>query len=236
METFDDTENSLPPPAGHTQQPHSTPGLTALLQGWWLRVETADGHRSVHQHAATVCGPGVLSICTALSRTAAQGQWIVDGQICGGINALTRWLRTQWPARRLTLIDGVAEPSDAFAVAKATEHGDSPFDVECRTLADLRVGRDVMHVETADPEAIDMLAATLVRGHVARCVGCSPDAVPEPRLDIMIRARAKCDLLLRPIETDVMSTSIDVGLGRSTNNPAHESLVFDRVTRAWHYG
>ena len=236
METFDDTANSLPPPAGLMKQPDSTPGLAALLQSWWLRVEAADGHQSVHRHAATICGPGVLLVCTALSRTASQGQWIVDGRIFVGMDALARWLPTQVPPRRITLIDGVAEPSDACAITKATEHGDSPFNVECRTLADVRVGRDAMHIESRDPVAIDMLAATLMRGHVARCIGCSPDAVPEPQLDIMTRARAKCDLLLRPIETDVMSTSIDVGLGRSTNNPARESLVFDRVTRAWHYG
>jgi len=236
METFDDTANSLPPPADHTQPPDSMPGLAALLQGWWLRVETAGGHRSEHRHAATVCGPGVLAVCTALARTAARGQWMVDGRICVGMDALARWLRTQWPPRQLTLIDGVAEPRDARAVQQAVERGDSPFEVECRAIADVRVGADAMHVETVDPEGIDMLASTLLRGHVARCLQCKPDDLTEPALDIMVRARADCDLLLRPIETDVMRTSVDVGLGRTANNPARESLVFDRITGAWHYG
>jgi hypothetical protein len=178
----------------------------------------------------------MLGLCDALACPIAKAQWIVDGRICVGMDALARWCMTHWPPRRLTLIDGIAEKIDAKAIGTAVDQGASPFDVECRAVADIRVGTEAMHIQAIDPKAIDRLTATLLREHVARCIGCGINTITNPPQDIMIRARSGSDVLLRPIETDVMSTAVDVGLGRNTSHPSRESIVFDRVTGAWHLG
>ena len=205
-------------------------GLAALLRGWWLRVE-ATGQDRCH---ATLGGPGLRAVCTTLSRAAATAVWIIDGTTCASPEALTLRLQRGWPPRELILVDGVVELCDVEAVSSAIEGGQSPFDVECRTLIHLRTGEDTMHIEAADPEALDTVAAALLRSHVARCLHVSPDAVVEPPLDVVIHAREGADMLLRPIETQVMSTSVDVGLARTDNAPAPTTLIYDRTTKTWH--
>ena len=229
METHDDTANSLPRPAGHAPRSNQVHGLAALLRGWWLRTEALDGRCK-----ATVGGPGLLALCHALARAARRPMWVVDGVTCASMDALSRRLRTGWPPRRLVLVDGVVELCDVEAIERAIARGDRPFDAELRTLVDLTVGEDSVAMESIDPEAIDMVAVALLRAHVARCLHVSAGDITEPDLDVVMRVREGADMLLRPIETDIMAGSVDVGLARTGDHPARSSIVFDRETGAWH--
>ena len=230
METFDDT-TSFPSPSRAAFTPCQTqlPGLASLLRGWWIRTDATDG-----RHCATVGGPGLLAVCRSLARAAKQPSWIIDGQIFSGMAELEQRLQRSWPPRRVVLVDGLVELSDAHAIDRALVRGDSPFDAELRTVADLKPGTDSMVVEAVDPQMLDMITIALLRGHVARCLQVCLRDVAEPELDTVQCARAGADLLLRPIETRVMSGSVDVGLGRVVNQAATEAIIFDRKTGAWH--
>lgn len=231
MEMHDDTANSLPRPADHAPHSNQVHGLVALLRGWWLRIEATDGR---HNTKATVGGPGLLPLCHTLARAAHKPMWIADGVTCASINALDHRLRTAWLPQRLVLVDGAVELCDVEAIERSIERGDTPFDAELRSLVYITVGEDSVAVETVDPEAIDMVAATLLRSHVARCLQVSAEDVAEPDLDVVMRVREGSDMLLRPIETEVMAGSVDVGLARTSDNPARSSIVYDRTTGSWH--
>jgi hypothetical protein len=230
METFDDTASfSSPSRAAFTPGQIKLPGLASLLRGWWIRTDAIDG-----RHRATVGGPGLLAVCRCLARAAKQPSWVIDGQIFDGMHELEQRLRRSWPPRRVVLVDGPVELSDAEAIDRALVRGDSPFDVELRTMADLKPALDSFVVEVIDPEMLDMVTIALLQGHVARCLQVRAIDVDEPELDTVLCARAGSDLLLRPIETRVMSGSVDVGLGRVVNQAATEAIIFDRKTGMWH--
>ncbi|MCH2135149.1 MAG: hypothetical protein MK101_01050 [Phycisphaerales bacterium] len=163
---------------------------------------------------------------------AAQPQWIVDGSIHAQADLALK--AGQESAQRLLLVDGVLEQADVEVIQRVIAGGGSAFDVEIRALAEVCVREDSIEIECLDPEAVDMLAANLLRAHVARCLQCAPGSITEPPLDIVARARSGSDLMLRPIETDVMRSTVDVGLGRRTNSPARDSIIYDRLTGTWH--
>ncbi len=228
METHDNTSDffATPRPAA------STHGLAALLRGWWLRVDAPDADRS----RVTLGGPSLLALCGTLTRAAYSPMWVTQGHTYAGLDTLAQRLRRGWPPRRLVLVDGLVELGDLHAIDRAIAAGQSPFDVELRTLIDLVVGEETITMTSADPEAIDMVAAALLRAHVARCLHVPPDVVREPDLDVVIRLRANSDLLLRPIETEVMAGSVDVGIARTGTAPAPSSIIYDRTTGQWHMG
>lgn len=146
---------------------------------------------------------------------------------------------------KCVLVDGPIEPRDADAIARAAERGQNPLAVEFRAIAAMTVDDD-RHItlETRTRQQSVQLVAENFR-HYLGAVSDRPFdefGSPEPwQVERLLEVSGS--LTVRPIETDVFSTSIDVGIstaapdhpdGEPESGPADQSLVYDLPSRTWH--
>lgn len=140
---------------------------------------------------------------------------------------------------RSVLVAGPVEQSDGKAMMQAIEAGRSPLEVEFRAIAALEVQRDrvaTLHVRDKDYAA--MMVAENFRHYLAalRSRPASEFATPEPS-QLRRLLEVSGSITVRPIETDVFSTSIDVGISTATDGrrtPADKSLIYDVPSNTWH--
>ncbi len=141
--------------------------------------------------------------------------------------------------RVIALIDGPVEEADIRAVAGAVQRGQSPLDVELRAEAALHIrpGR-TLTLETRDEDAALRLAAEVLRQHLATLRRRPAREFGAPQTWQMQRLLGVTGTLsVQPIETEVFSTAIDVGISTaplSEPRPADRSLIYDIFSRTWH--
>jgi hypothetical protein len=139
----------------------------------------------------------------------------------------------------LVLIDGPIEPGDGAAISRAMQAGRSPLESELRALAVLEVRHDRgVLLEVRDLDHAAAFVAENFRHYLAALRDQPADqfAAPEPTLIGRLLDRTG-RITVRPIETEVYSASIDVGVSTSSNGelrPADGSLIYDIPSNTWH--
>lgn len=143
------------------------------------------------------------------------------------------------PTLSIIRIDGPVEPADAEALAAAIRAGRSPFAAEIRTtFAASFLGDGSMVAESGDVDPLLALVAERLRLYLAGIRSVSPDEVARPELGLVHRLLDRTGRLsVRPIETEVFSTAVDVGFStdpEGPGRPADASLVYDLHANSWH--
>jgi hypothetical protein len=140
---------------------------------------------------------------------------------------------------RSVLIAGPVEQCDARAIVQAVEAGHTPMEVEIRAIASMQVVNDrAVTLETRTREHAMVLIAENFRHYLAalRNRPASEFAAPESRhMERLMDITGA--LMVRPIETETFSTSIDIGVNtdaQGENIPANQSLIYDIPSNTWH--
>jgi hypothetical protein len=144
------------------------------------------------------------------------------------------------PTRLLvTFVDGPVDARDVAAIDKAVDAGRSPLTAELRAEAALEVMGDrsvVLH--SRDKNLALRVVADNFRHYLAalRNRSATKFAAPETwQLERLFELTGM--LTIRPIETQMFSTSIDVGINTSKerfDRPADRSLIYDIPSNTWH--
>jgi hypothetical protein len=136
-------------------------------------------------------------------------------------------------------IDGPIESRDAQVVNKCIDAGKSPLLCELRATAALEVLGDrnvVLHSRSRD-QALAMVAENF-RHYLAARMERPLSNFSAPQTWHIERLLDESGMLtVRPIETQIFSTSIDVGVNTSRERfgaPAKRSLIYDRPSDSWH--
>jgi hypothetical protein len=193
------------------------------------------------EQAAWRDGAGELSLGVIAGRigvgpleTISAHQLVMDGEALSALAAMCQ------PTRLLVIaVDGPIDARDALAMNRAVEKSKSPLTAELRAVAALEVLGDrsvVLHAREHTTPL--MLVAENFRHYLAAVLDCPSGNFAAPPV---AQVRALMDLsgalTVRPIETEVHSTSIDIGVNTSAerfSQPANVSLVFDRPSKTWH--
>lgn len=144
------------------------------------------------------------------------------------------------PTRLLVMaVAGDIDQRDAIAMNQAIEAGRSPMWVELRAVAALEVLGDrgvVLHCR--DKEIALRFVAENFRHYLA-ALHDRPQgkfAAPEPwQVERLLSLSGM--LTVRPVETQMFSTSVDVGINTSRDRfgrPADRSLIYDVPSNTWH--
>jgi len=144
------------------------------------------------------------------------------------------------PTRLLVaVVDGSIDARDAQAMNKSIDAGRSPLLAELRTIAALEVLGDRAVVLHCRDRALGLgLIAENFRHYLAALSGrpmAKFDAPETWQVDRLISSTGM--LTVRPIETEVFTTSIDVGINTSKERftqPADRSLIYDIPSNTWH--
>ncbi len=139
----------------------------------------------------------------------------------------------------VTVIDGPIEERDARAVGRVVAGGGSPLAGDLRAVLGLRpLGERALHVEGRQRTDLAAIVAGNLRHYLAAITGrpISDLTEPEPALvDHLLERTGR--LTVRPIETEIYSTWIDVGVNTSGSHdarPADTSIIYDLYGRSWH--
>lgn len=148
-----------------------------------------------------------------------------------GLVPVTRW--------RSVFVDGPIEPRDAAAIAKAVKREISPLAVEVRAVASMTVDNDrIVRLESPEKRPALLLIAENFRHYLAALRGrpVSEFVAPEPwQIERLLSLTGS--LTVRPIETDVFSTFMDIGISTAAtgaSEPADRSLIYDLPSNSWH--
>lgn len=140
----------------------------------------------------------------------------------------------------LVAIEGPIEPADAVAIERAVDLGQSPLDAEVRAIAAIRVteGR-VLEAHARHREIAERFIAQAFRRYLANLRGGAVARIASPEPGLIARLTDRRDeFLVRPIETEVYSTSVDIGITHhddaGTVLPADLSLIYDVYSNTWH--
>ncbi len=136
-------------------------------------------------------------------------------------------------------VSGPIEESDVDALKRAEEVGKSPLDAEMRARIALRsraIGRVELHLR--DQSAAPLFVAECLRHYLAARLHRLAHMVARPELWQIERLLSLTGILLvRPVETEVFSTSADVGISTHPDHeeiPADRSLIYDLPSNTWH--
>lgn len=140
---------------------------------------------------------------------------------------------------RAVLVDGPIEIRDARAMIEASRAGESPLLYECRAVAAIEVGLDrVVRLVTRKREDGIRLVAENFRHYLGALRRRSHEEHAPPELWQLERLFDISGMLtVRPIETEMFSTSMDIGIstaGADISQPADESLIYDLPSDTWH--
>ena len=136
-------------------------------------------------------------------------------------------------------INGPIEVEDAQAIQRAWERGDCLLEAEIRALASVEVkANGVLVLQSRDEDTVLRAAGEVLRTHVAAQRGqdVAGIAPPDPGL-VHGLLRTSGSLALRPIETEIYSTWVDVGISTcptGTAKTADTSVIYDVVGNSWH--
>jgi hypothetical protein len=164
----------------------------------------------------------------------------IDGAVILRPAAALRLLGTvPTTAVTVTCVDGPVEARDARAILAAIDRGACPLEIELRANDVLRVRDDrVVDLAGRRRETLLSIIAEDFRLYVSALLRDPDDVHGAPETWQIERLLDESGYLtVRPIESEIYSTSIDVGIGTvvsPTARPATRSLVYDRPSRTWH--
>lgn len=174
------------------------------------------------------------------SGTVAEGDTLIAGHPVFDDLGFAEVLSTRtFEELRAVRIAGPVEVRDVAALANAAERGDSLLDFECRAVVSVHLRGDrVLEMDVRDEEIAYALVAEHFRHYLAalcnRPVGHY--ALPEAALIASLLADDQ-GITVRPIESDIFSTFVDIGICTTADDPqgpAERSLIYDRVSHTWH--
>jgi hypothetical protein len=147
--------------------------------------------------------------------------------------------RTRLDGLTAVLIDGPVEQCDVDAIDAALARRGSPLEAELRAVAAMRVVDDrVVTLETRESRDASRLAAENFRHYLAALRGRPSRQFAAPEAAIIERLlEYSGEIAVRPIETEVFSTSVDVGVSTQPDgdtHPADQSLIYDVYSNSWH--
>lgn len=135
-------------------------------------------------------------------------------------------------------VEGPLDPIDAAALADAVVAGADPLDDE-RVLAAFEVEDDrTVHLVANDFDAAMTLVGENFRHYLAALSDEPPatfSGVPADVLGVWLRDGGA--MTIRPIETELYSTFIDVGVcltAEPSCGPARAALIYDHPSATWH--
>ena len=139
----------------------------------------------------------------------------------------------------VVLIEGPIERGDGLAISRAVRAGRSPLEGDLRAIAALEVRHDrAVMFETRDIDQAAAFVAENFRHYLAALQGRPVERIAAPELALVERMLDRTGrMTVRPIETEVYSASIDVGISTSSNGelrPADGSLIYDIPSNSWH--
>jgi len=184
---------------------------------------------------------GSLSIADTAAWLGVEGvESFDDGSCVFEGRSLHELLGLLQPAGMMAvLVDGQIEARDAKAMIRSVRAGGSPLEAEIRAVAAIRAKSDrsvVLDARTTLQAA--MLVAENFRHYLAamRDQPVAEFTRPEP-WQVERALQVTGALTVRPIETEVFSTSIDIGISTDPDGrpkPADQSLIYDIFSRTWH--
>lgn len=140
---------------------------------------------------------------------------------------------------QLVKLTGMVDARDAAAIDAAIANNTSALDADVRAIASMEVVRDniiTMHVR--NPVHAYQLVAENFRQYLAAMLGKPARSLDAPQPWQIERLMSVTgELTVRPIETEIFSTFVDIGI--STNpagmtGPAARSLIYDLPSGTWH--
>jgi len=137
------------------------------------------------------------------------------------------------------LIDGPIEREDGRAILRTIEAGRCPLEGDLRALAAMQVRHDrAIVLQTRDIDQAAAFVAEDFRHYLAALRDQPSEKFAAPELALVERMLDRTGrITVRPIETEVYSTSIDVGISTSSNGElraADGSLIYDIPSNSWH--
>ncbi len=164
-----------------------------------------------------------LSPCDAMMALAREDMLEKSTILSGGGDA-------QWVA----CVHGPVELGDAKAIVHDVEHSNSPLcaDFRMQSIVKTKDGESVIaHVRDYD-DALT-LVATAIAQYANTMLG---DFVSPPDLGLVDAVFERSGVIsIRPIETQVFSTFVDVGVSTSgPSEPADSMLIYDIHSDSWH--
>ena len=136
---------------------------------------------------------------------------------------------TNWVA----CVEGPIEMGDANAIIASISSSNSPLSVECRMssmIASTDQGGISAHVREQDDAFA--LVAEAFRQYAGNLLNCQASA---PDLGLMATLFERGDIIsVRPIETEMFSTFLDIGISSSSEGAAEQALVYDIHSDTWH--
>ena len=136
----------------------------------------------------------------------------------------------QWVA----CVQGPVELGDAKAIINEVEHSRSPLcaDFRMQSIVTTKDGESVMaHVRDYD-DALTLIA-TAISQYVKTLLGV---VVALPDLGLVDSLLERSGIIsIRPIETEIFSTFVDIGISTSgPTEPADSMLIYDIHSDSWH--
>lgn len=154
--------------------------------------------------------------------------------------ALNLFVRAGLPTNLCAVrIEGLVEYTDARAIEQALRTGRSPLEVELRASAFLTMESPrCLYFETRESEQVAMLVGEALRHYVAALRNRPVENIMPPQnWQVSRLLEIQGTISIRPIETEVYSTSIDIGICVKAGEllgPANCSLIFDVFSNTWH--
>ncbi len=135
------------------------------------------------------------------------------------------------------VVDGEVEPSDAAAIIAARRAGRSAFSAELRATVAISVQDEgLLVVEARDQSDALTFAAEVLRQYLSGLRRVPVRAIARPDLELVDRLLDRTGFLqIRPIETEIFSTAVDIGvLTKREPQPADTSVIYDIFANTWH--
>jgi len=208
--------------------------LTAIEHGWELRL-VGLGFREVVTILATTCEsirPGTLLIQDAPGSSSLQLRVLRSDSELPGLDeapAITWAIRT----------DGPLEATDIETLVEACINGACPLASGLPVISSVEVlSSGAVSIRARSREQLLLVAAHVLRSHVKTGISPRQVNVTHPEIDFMHHLLERTGMFtVRPIETEIYSTWIDVGVStcpERSMKPADQSLIFDFVSLTWH--
>lgn len=150
-------------------------------------------------------------------------------------------LLAQVEFRRLAFarVDGPVEPADARFLRRAARESGSTLSGDVRaTQAATIIGDEFITYDVRDRPRAYQLVAENMRHYLAAVLHRSLGEVDAPAAwQIERLLGVSGSMIVRPIETEVYSTTVDVGIVTAPGShagPASHSLIYDLPSGSWH--
>ncbi len=194
---------------------YEKPSLAALVRS--MRAELSESTEGWCVEISS------LTPCDAMMALAREDMLEKSTILSGGGDA-------QWVA----CVHGPVELGDANAIVNEVEHSSSPLcaDFRMQSIVTTKDGESIIaHVREYD-DALT-LVATAVAQFANELLG---DFVSPPDLGLVDSLLERSGIIsIRPIETEVFSTFVDIGISTSgPTEPADSVLIYDIHSDSWH--